>query len=187
MYTLIMLISSRWMLTVLSILSIAAGMALWFDTDSHWLAAVVVLLGLTSILVLSEFGSARRIGASSTSGKRESEDIESLTPLRCRELVRGTSLYLRERRYRYSIRIDPNHSSDQRCFTAEVNTVKLGFVPVLIIDNTNDRQGLGYVAFVHDGKRWRGPGLPCPAGQVEAVRHAAKCVSPLAKEEETRF
>lgn len=181
-----MLISSRRMLAVFSTLSIAAGIAVWFERDMHWLAWMVVLLGLANISVLSAFGPASA-GDAPASSKRESEDIESLTPLRCRELVRGTSLYLRERRYRYSIRLDPNHSSDQRCFTAEVNSVKLGFVPVLIIDNTNDRQGLGYVAFVHDGKRWRGPGLPCPAGQVEAVRHAAKCVSPLAKDDETRF
>src|SRR5436190_17713831 len=123
MYTLIMLISSRWMLVVLSILSIASGLALWLDAGVRWPALVVVSMGLMNILVLVEFGSARRSGALAASGKRESEDIESLTPLRCRELVRGTSLYLRELRYRYSIRIDPNHSSDQRCFTAEVNTV----------------------------------------------------------------
>ena len=41
-------------------------------------------------------------------------------------------------------------------------------------------QGFGYAAFVHDGDRWRGPGLPCPPGQSDAVKHAARCVSPLA-------
>ena len=89
--------------------------------------------------------------------------------------------------YRYSIRRDPADGGERQCFSAEVNTIRLGFVPVFITDNTNDRQGPGYVAFVYDGKRWRGPGLPCPAGQAEAVRHAARSVSPLATEEETAF
>jgi hypothetical protein len=60
-------------------------------------------------------------------------------------------------------------------------------VPVVVTDNTNDRQGFGYVAFVHDGVRWRGPGLPCPDDPALAVKHAARCVSPLATEEETRY
>jgi hypothetical protein len=120
-------------------------------------------------------------------GRHESDNINDVPDQRRRELVRGTSLYLRELHYRYSIRLDPVQTADHRCFSAEVNSVKLGFVPVVITDNTNDREGLGFVAFVYDGNRWRGPGLPCPAGQVEAVRHAAKCVSPLCKEEETRF
>ena len=92
-----------------------------------------------------------------------------------------------ELRYRYSIRFDASDTGERKPFSAEVNTIKLGFLPVIIIDNSNDRQGFGYAAFVHDGNRWRGPGLPCPAGQADAVKHAARCVSPLAKEEETRF
>ena len=85
------------------------------------------------------------------------------------------------------VRLDTTDSADHRAFSAEVNTIRLGFVPAIITDNTNDRQGFGYVAFVHDGTRWRGPGLPCPADQSEAVQHAARCVSPLATEEETHF
>ena len=101
--------------------------------------------------------------------------------------MRGTSLYLREMRYRYYVRLDRTDSAGHRAFSAEVNTIRLGFVPAIVTDNTNDRQGFGYVAFVHDSTRWRGPGLPCQASQTEAVQHAARCVSPLATEEETHF
>jgi hypothetical protein len=114
-------------------------------------------------------------------------DIDRVAEERRRELVRGTRMHLRNMKYRYSVRFDATKAGDRRCFSAEVNTIRLGFVPVFIIDNNTDRQGFGYLAFVHDGRRWRGPGLPCPADQTEAVRHAARCVAPLATEEETRF
>ena len=179
-----MLITARPLLLIMSVITAAIGAIIWFIPVSRWMGLVVVGCAAINGIALLIFSAP---SGRASGGKREPDDISGLTQQRCRELVRGTSLYLRELRYRYSIRIDPHQTSEQRCFTAEVNSVKLGFVPVVIIDNTNDRQGLGYVAFVHDGKRWRGPGLPCPAGQVEAVRHAAKCVSPLAKEEETRF
>jgi hypothetical protein len=117
----------------------------------------------------------------------ESEDIRHLSEERQRELIRGTSLFLRESNFRYSVRNDSRETGAKRGFNAEVNTVRLGFLPAAINDNTNDREGFGYVAFVYDGHRWCGPGLPCPADQTEAVRHAARCVSPLASEEETHF
>ena len=52
------------------------------------------------------------------------------------------------------------------------------FVPAVITDNDDDRQGYGYVAFVYDQHRWRGPGLPCPAGRrgVEAGDIALRIV-----------
>ena len=179
-----MVITGRPVLMLLSLLIMAGGAVLWFDPTARWAAIVTVIAGLISLLVTAVlFRPAMR----ESTGRHESDDINDLTDQRRRELVRGTSLYLRELRYRYSIRIDPAQTAGHRCFSAEVNTVKLGFVPVVIMDNTNDREGLGFVAFVHDGNRWRGPGLPCPAGQEEAVRHAAKCVSPLCKDEETRF
>jgi hypothetical protein len=168
---------------VLSVVIAAMGVVLWWMPDqARWLAPVIAVCGFACTLILNVF----RPPIPSV-GRKEPAQIDELSAQRRRELVRGTSLYLRELKYRYSIRLDSAPTSDQKCFTAEVNTVKLGFVPVVIIDNTNDRQGYGYVAFVHDGKRWRGPGLPCPAGQVEAVRHAARCVSPLASDEETKF
>ena len=122
-----------------------------------------------------------------TDDRAESSNIRDVSDARQRELIRGTSKYLREMNYRYSIRLNAGAPGKRQSFTAEVNTVKLGFLPAVITDNTNDRQGYGYVAFVHDGTRWRGPGLPCPGEQVEAVHHATRCVSPLATEDETRF
>jgi hypothetical protein len=176
-----MLISTRNLLIGLSIVVTLVALLMLLDSRMTWLAWVIIGCGLASVAALSIWPNAVPRLA------READDINDVPSQRRRELVRGTSLYLRELRYRYSIRIDPSESDDRRPFSAEVNTIKLGFVPVIITDNTNDRQGYGYAAFVHDGKRWRGPGLPCPAGQPEAVRHAARCVSPLAKEEETRF
>lgn len=178
-----MVISGRRLLLMLSICIAALGIAAWnVPEQAKWLALGVTICSVASILILNVFRPPIL-----PMGKSETSSIIELTAQRRRELVRGTSLYLRELKYRYSIRSEASDRKDQPCFTTEVNKVRLGFVPVIIIDNTNDRQGYGYVAFVHDGKRWRGPGLPCPAGQVEAVRHAAKCVSPLATDEETRF
>jgi hypothetical protein len=109
--------------------------------------------------------------------------MQELTPHRQKELIRGTSMHLRQMDYRYSVRYD---AAGRECFTAEINTVRLGFIPVVIIDNHTDRQGFGYVAMVYDGHRWRGPGLPCSGSAHDALRHAARCVQPLATEEETR-
>lgn len=177
-----MLISTRKVLLGLAIIVTAVGVLMLLETRTNWFVWLInVGCGLASICALIYWPN------SVPSLMRESDDIVAVSVDRRRELVRGTSLYLRELRYRYSIRFDPTETADRRPFSAEVNTIKLGFVPVIIIDNTNDRQGFGYAAFVHDGKRWRGPGLPCPAGQPEAVKHAARCVSPLAKEEETKY
>jgi len=155
-----------------------------------------VLAGVASISPRTSskslVSSASRKASRSTTSKRpaqleESDDIRAVTEERRRELMRGASKQLMDFRYRYSVRMHHTDAGEHRCFNADVNTVRLGFVPAIITDNTNDRQGYGYVAFVHDGHRWRGPGLPCPAGQMEAVRHASRCVSPLAKESETTF
>jgi hypothetical protein len=179
-----MLISGRHVLLLIALMIASVGAVGAIKHHGEWLNTLVIVLAMANLIALLIFrpGGNPRLGR-----RRETDDMKTLTPDRRRELIRGTSLYLRELNYRYSIRLDPTETGEHRCFTAEVNGVKLGFVPVLITDNSNDRQGYGYVAFVHDGKRWRGPGLPCPSGQVEAVRHAAKCVSPLATEEETRF
>lgn len=145
------------------------------------LAATIVGCGALSIIaILSMRPKARET-------REDPDDIRQLSDSRLRELSRGTSKFLRDMEYRYSVRLDFNATGHRRPFMAEVNTVKLGFVPSLIIENVSDRNGYGYLAFVFDGKRWRGPGLPCPDGQAEAVRHAARCVSPLAKEDETSF
>ncbi len=176
-----MLIRTRNLLLGLAVIVTTVGVLLLLRDHNNLLVWIIIACGVASISALSLWPDSIPTIA------KESEDIRDTSDERRRELVRGTSLYLRELRYRYSIRFDPSDAGDRKAFSAEVNTIKLGFVPVIIIDNTNDRQGFGYAAFVHDGKRWRGPGLPCPAGQNDAVKHAARCVSPLAKEEETKF
>ncbi len=107
--------------------------------------------------------------------ERESEDISDLPIDRRKELIRGTSMHLRDMRYRYSIRHD---QGDRNCFNREINGILLGFVPIILLDTTDDRQGYGFVAFPYDGRRWRGPGLPCGGSVEEAIAHAARCVEP---------
>ena len=147
----------------------------WFDGALPWLwmAPAVVALLVAAILALRPQRHA---------GLVEPEEIEALSRDRLMELVRGTSLQLREMRYRYSVRPDLGHRTP---FSARVNQIRLGFVPVVLTDNETDRQGLGYVAFVFDGHRFRGPGLPCSGARDEALAHAAKCVEPLAGIEDT--
>ncbi len=94
-------------------------------------------------------------------------------------------MHLRNMRYRYSVRAEHHELSEREGFNAEVNGVHLGFVPVMITDNATDKQGYGFVAFVYDGRRWRGPGLPCPGGRERALQHAQHCVSPLDKSDES--
>lgn len=179
-----MVITARMVLVALSVVIAVVGVIMMSDPPARPLAWVVLGCAVINIIVLNVHH--ERV-APAFRGSPESDDIGQVSQERLRQLVRGTSLHLRDMNYRYSIRMDPSDTSQRRCFSAEVNTVRLGFVPVVITDNTTDRQGYGYVAFVYDERRWRGPGLPCPDGQPEAVRHAAKCVSPLAKDEETRF
>lgn len=186
-----MIFSGRRLLLSLSIIVVVAGIVFLIqrspegsslnESMAQIMAWVIIGCGVISIFVLNVYRPPVPLA------KSESEDICHLTESRRRELIRGTSLYLREMRYRYSVRFELTDTKDRLCFNAEVNSVKLGFIPAVVSDNTTDRQGWGYVAFVFDGRRWRGPGLPCPDGQTEAVRHAAKCVSPLATEEETQF
>lgn len=110
-------------------------------------------------------------------GLEEVERIEELEPQRIAELLRGTSLHLRDLRYRYSIVPD---RSGRASFSQDLNALRIGFVPVVIHENAGDRQGDGFVAFVYDGRRWCGPGLPCAGGPERAVAHATRCISPLA-------
>ena len=187
-----MILSGRRLLLSLSIIVVVAGLLFIIqgltgsggginEQFARVLAWVIVGSGVVSILVLNVYRPPMPVA------RMEPDDIATMSQARLRELLRGTSMHLRELKYRYSVRFEPFDDQQRRCFNAEVNNVKLGFVPAVVSDNTNDRQGWGYVAFVYDGRRWRGPGLPCPDGQAEAVRHAAKCVSPLATEEETKF
>lgn len=178
-----MLISGRKLLLVLSVIVAAAGVAmlLWAGEGVRLLAGVIAacgVLGVAAVLL---------IRPSVPTAENDPDEIGELSDTRLRELARGTSMFLRDMEYRYSVRIDFHATPDRRRFMADVNTVRLGFVPAHVSENASEREGPGYVAFVYDGKRWRGPGLPCPDGQAEAVRHAARCVSPLAREEETTY
>ena len=187
-----MILSGRRLLLSLSIIVVVAGIVFILvrptglgggvnEQFARVLAWVIVGCGVVSILVLNVYRPPMPVA------RQESDDIAAISQARLRELLRGTSMHLRELKYRYSVRFEAFDDQQRRCFNAEVNSVKLGFIPAVVSDNTTERQGWGYVAFVFDGRRWRGPGLPCPDGQAEAVRHAAKCVSPLATEEETKF
>lgn len=177
-----MFLTGRRLLFAASIVVAALGIVLWLTKAAGAEVAVGALLaGFIGLIIAALLPPPKPLV------QAESRDIGDVSEQRRRELMRGTSLSLREMRYRYSVRLDTAEAAERRPFSAEVNTIRLGFIPAIITDNTNDRQGFGYVAFVHDGRRWRGPGLPCPASQSEAVKHAARCVSPLATEEETRF
>jgi hypothetical protein len=157
----------------LSAIVAVVGILIGLNPEARVLAWLAAACGLLSILIINALLPDLPLLP------REPGEIESLDEGRHRELVRGTSLYLRDMKYRYSVRLDRSDVQCRECFSTEVNEIRLGFVPVVITDNETDRQGRGYVAFVFDGRRWRGPGLPCPASRDEAVAHAARCVSPI--------
>ncbi len=166
-----------WMSAVLGAV-LAAGILTLVATGaprSVWATSSVAAGGLGLLLGVATLWS-RRAGRSSAA---EPDLLEELDENRIQVLVRGTSLHLRDMRYRYSVRRDRHAVHDRRPFTEVINSVRLGFLPVVMTDNGTDQQGYGYVAFVYDGRRWRGPGLPCPDGREDAMNHAARCVSPL--------
>lgn len=167
-----MILSGRRLLIGLIVLLAACVSVVWLP-GGRWLVVVIGPIGLAAVLLLSAYRTPLR-GA-----QREPEDICGVTAQRRSELIRGTSKFLREMGYRYSVRADANPTGERQCFSAEINDLRLGFVPAVITDNDDDRQGYGYVAFVYDQHRWRGPGLPCPAGREEAIDHASRCISPL--------
>ncbi len=166
-----MLITGRTVLLALSGLMTAVGIVLLAVEPSVWMwAAMIIAAGAVSMAVLLRFRPPQ------PPRNDESDDIRDVDDERCRELIRGTSLFLREMRYRYSVRFD---RTERARFTMTVNNMRLGFVPVVINDNLSERQGYGYVAFIHDERRWRGPGLPCVGGPEQAVQYAAQCITPL--------
>lgn len=166
-----MIITGRALLFGLALLIVLAGTVLLvIDASARLLAGAIVLPGLAMTGVLWW------VRAPTPPRQVEPDDIRAVSDQRCRELIRGTSLFLREMRYRFSVRYD---RTDRERFTAEVNAVRVGFVPAVISDQLSDRQGFGYVAFVYDERRWRGPGLPCGGGPQQAVEYATRCISPL--------
>jgi len=181
-YTDGVLLSGRTILIGLSIVIVAVGIGVLLAPGEEARVLAAALIGggaLSVIVILSLRPKEQEI--------QEPDHIRDLSESRLRELARGTSKSLRDMEYRYSVQLDFNPTERRRPFIAEVNSIRLGFYPSLIIENASDRTGFGYLAFMYDGKRWRGPGLPCPDGQAAAVRHATNCVSPLAKEDETSF
>ena len=168
-----MVVPVRAVLAGVAVISAAAGGALWLWLGPGVSVWILLSCGVIGLIV------ARMGPVSGTARLEEPDDISQLSTDRRHQLVRGTSMHLRNMRYRYSVRAEHHELSDRECFNAEVNRVHLGFVPVMITDNATDKQGYGFVAFVYDGRRWRGPGLPCPGGRDRALQHALRCVSPL--------
>lgn len=162
-----------WALAGIALLT-AGGM--WMVPAGRWAVLAAGVVAACAIVAVTLRHSAPSRGLS------ESDEIEQLDTGRCSELVRGTSMHLREMRYRYSVRSDRTDAGNRKAFTAEIHTIRLGFVPVILTDNQTDFQGYGYLAFVYDGRRWRGPGLPCPDGRDEAMAHAKRNVSPAPKQ-----
>ncbi len=174
-----MVIPVRAVLAGVAVISAAAGGALWLWLGPGVLVWILLLCGVISLIV-ARIGPGR-----GTTRLEEPDDVSQLSVERRHQLVRGTSMHLRNMRYRYSVRAEHHELSDRECFNAEVNRVHLGFVPVMITDTATDKQGYGFVAFVYDGRRWRGPGLPCPGGRDRALQHALRCVSPLDESDES--
>lgn len=174
-----MVIPLRVVFLGLSLTLAAAGVALWI-----WLGADAFVWGL---LLCGTIGVVLLIvpRPTTTADLREPDDVSQLSDQRRQQLIRGTSMHLRNMRYRYTVRAEHHELSDRECFNAEVNSVHLGFVPVVIADVSTEKQDYGFVAFVFDGRRWRGPGLPCPGGRDRALQHAFRCVSALDDSDES--
>ena len=173
-----MVIPVRAVLVGVAVISAAAGGALWLGRGPGVVVWILLLCGVIGLIV-ARIGPGR-----GTTRLEEPDDVSQLSTERRHQLVRGTSMHLRDMRYRYSVRAEHHELGGRECFNAEVNNIHLGFVPVMITDNATDKQGYGFVAFVYDGRRWRGPGLPCPGGRERALHHAQHCVSPLDESDE---
>lgn len=166
-----MVISARHFILGLCIAVFLFGAMLWVSlTLSVVLMASSLLCGAIVIV---------KVRPPSKSSNIEPQEMSELPKQKQHELLRGTGLHLREMKYRYSVRIDHNETAERCCFNADANTIKLGFIPVIITDNATDKQGFGFVAFVYDGNRWLGPGLPCPGTREQAITHAQESVNPL--------
>lgn len=173
-----MVVPVRAVLVGVAVISAAAGGALWLGRGPGVVVWILLLCGVIGLIV------ARMGTRGGTTRLEEPDDVSQLSTERRHQLVRGTSMHLRDMRYRYSVRAEHHELGGRECFNAEVNNIHLGFVPVMITDNATDKQGYGFVAFVYDGRRWRGPGLPCPGGRERALQHAQHCVSPLDESDE---
>jgi hypothetical protein len=162
----------------LALIILLLGLVLIFSGVLFWVGEFVTIgvLNACAGIMLLIVSIAMLATGSMQPARTEPSRIEGLDPGRQHELLRGTSMHLRDMKFRLSIHYD---DTGRAPFTREVNTITLGFLPVIMLDNLSDKQGEGYVAFPFDGERWRGPGLPCVGGPDEAVAHASRCVAPL--------
>jgi hypothetical protein len=168
-----MLLTNRAVLFGLGVIALVVLIVLW-TAPSQWAATAAVFVGAGGLIVLGAMGLAR---LRRPMREPEPANIEDISDERAMELMRITGRMLAEMNYRYSVRLDLD--TTRRRFDATINEVKLGFIPVLLIDHITEKTGFGYVAFVHDGERFRAPGLPCPDGEDAAVRHAVRSVNPI--------
>src|SRR5436190_774983 len=106
-----MLISGRFLLLILASVITIVGVIGFTHYDGPWEAWVNIFCGLASLAILLMLR-----GPAAGRGRHETEDMNQLSPQRRRELVRGTSMYLRELKYRYSIRLDASQTGEHRCF-----------------------------------------------------------------------
>lgn len=170
-----MLLTNRVVLLGLLAIGGAAIAALLLVPD-EWAMLTAVLITGGGLIILGAMGLARLRRPVRTN---ESARIEDVSDDRATELMRITGRMLAEMNYRYSVRLDLD--TTRRRFDATVNEVQLGFIPVVLLDHITEKTGYGYVAFVHDGERFRAPGLPCPDGEDAAIRHAVRSVNPISE------
>lgn len=149
---------------------LAIAGALLIRGDRPVTGAVSAVTGAALITGAFAIGRRRRARPARASSA-EPSSIHTLEPAMQRELIRGTSMHLRDMRYPYSVRYD---RSERRPFTKTLHGVTLAFIPVILTENATERQGYGWVAFPHDGERFRGPGLPCTGSPEEAAEQAAR-------------
>ena len=123
-----MVIPVRAVLVGVAVISAAVGGALWIWRDPGVLVWILLVCSVIGLIV------ARMGPLGGTARLQEPDDVSQLSTERRHQLVRGTSMHLRNMRYRYSVRAEHHELSDRECFNAEVNRVHLGFVPVMITD-----------------------------------------------------
>ena len=113
-----------------SLISAATGGALWMSRGADLLVWILLLCGVVGVIgtLLKRADGSGAIG--------EPDDVSQLSDQRRQQLIRGTSMHLRNMRYRYTVRAEHHDLSDRQCFNAEVNSLHLGFVPVVIGDST---------------------------------------------------
>jgi len=178
----------RRLILALSVVVTAVAIVVLVEPMARRLALVAAFGAFAIALILNitrpRWGERSRRAGRTRDGRVDPDAMEAVDEARLRELIRGTSKWLRELDYAYSVRIDLTGRTTRAAFTAAVGDVRLGFIPAIITENDTDRQARGFVVMVHDGTRWRGPGLPCPGDPEHALAHASRFVAPLDLDED---